>query len=77
MKKIIANVEYDTASAELVYKYTSGVVGDSSGYEESLYKTVDGKYFIYVNGGEDSPYPNENIKRISPSKAEEWLAEKK
>lgn len=77
MKKIIANVEYDTESAELVYKYTSGAVGDSRGYEESLYKTADGKYFIYVNGGEDSPYPKENIKRISPSKAEEWLAEKK
>lgn len=77
MKKIIANVEYDTDCSELVYKYTVGNIGDSTGYEESLYKTEQGKYFIYANGGEDSPYPNESIKRISPAKAEEWLAEKK
>ncbi len=74
MKKIICKVEYDTATAELVKKNVSGEFGDPAGYEESLYKTADGKYFLYVNGGEESPYTEENIKRMSAAKAEEWLA---
>ena len=74
MKKVICKVEYDTATAELVKKNAIGVFGDPAGYEESLYKTADGKFFLYVNGGEDSPYKEENIKRMSAAKAEEWLA---
>ena len=74
MKKVICKVEYDTATAELVKKNTFGVFGDPAGYEESLYKTADGKFFLYVNGGEESPYTEENIKRMSAAKAEEWLA---
>ena len=73
MKKVICKVEYDTATAELVKKNTFGVFGDPAGYEESLYKTADGKFFLYVNGGADSKYPEENIKRMSADKAEEWL----
>lgn len=75
MKKVICKVEYDTATAELVKKNTFGVFGDPAGYEESLYKTADGKFFLYVNGGEESPYTEENIKRMSAAKAEEWLAQ--
>ena len=74
MKKVIRKVEYDTASAELVKKNTFGAFGDPAGYEESLYKTADGKFFLYVDGGEESPYTEENIKRMSAAKAEEWLA---
>lgn len=73
MKKVICKVEYDTATAELVKKNSFGTFGDPAGYEESLYKTADGKFFLYVNGGEDSPYKEENIKRMSAAKAEEWL----
>ena len=64
MKKIICKVTYDTDAAELVAKKTGGEFGDPSGYEESLYKTADGKFFLYVNGGEDSIYPKEDIKRM-------------
>ena len=74
MKKVICKVEYDTATAELVKKNTFGAFGDPAGYEESLYKTADGKFFLYVNGGEESPYTEENIKRMAAAKAEEWLA---
>ncbi|MBR2461001.1 MAG: hypothetical protein IKB34_07215 [Clostridia bacterium] len=74
MKKIICKVEYDTESAELVLKKTVGVFGDPAGYEETLYKTENGKYFLYVNGGEESPYAKEDIKRMSAAKAEEWIA---
>ena len=73
MKKVICKVEYDTQTAELVKKNTFGAFGDPAGYEESLYKTADGKFFLYVNGGEESPYKEENIKRMSVAKAEEWL----
>lgn len=75
MKKIICKVEYDTDNAVLVAKHTSGEPGDPKGYEESLYVTAGGKYFLYVNGGTDSIYPEENIKRMSPAKANEWKAE--
>ena len=73
MKKIICKVEYDTAASELVTKKTFGAYGDPAGYEESLYKTESGKFFLYVNGGAESPYAKEDIKRLSPAKAEEWL----
>ena len=74
MKKIICKVEYDTDLATVVAKTTSGSFGDAQGYEETLYQMPDGKYFLYVNGGPDSTYPQENIKRLSAAKAEEWLA---
>ena len=74
MKKIICKREYDTETATLVKKFTVGCIGDTDGYEETLYQTPGGLYFLYVNGGEASPYKAENIKSISKAKAEEWLA---
>ena len=73
MKKTIANVEYDTETAELLGKVTSGSIGDPAGYEVCVFKTAGGKYFQYTNGGEQSPYKKEDIKRLSAAKAEEWL----
>ena len=75
MKKIICKVEYDTEASVLVAKHTSGELGDPAGYEETLYMTEGGKYFLYVNGGVDSIHPEENIKRMSAAKADEWKAE--
>ncbi len=72
MKKIICKVEYDTETAALIKKNTYGAFGDTDGYEESLYVTEGGKYFLYVNGGADSKYPTENIIRMSAVKADEW-----
>ena len=76
MKKIICTVEYDTENAELVAKYTSGNFGDADGFEESLYMTEKGKYFLYVNGGEESPYTAENITRMSAERATKWREER-
>ena len=76
MKKIICKVEYDTENSELVAKYTNGTFGDAAGYEESLYVTANGKYFLYVNGGEESPYVAENITRMSADKAKKWREER-
>ncbi len=75
MKKVICRVEYDTDASTLVKKVTSGAFGDADGYEESLYVTEKGNYFLYVNGGEASIYPVEDIKRMGKSKAEQWLAD--
>ena len=76
MKKVICKVTYDTEEAELVARRAVGSFGDPEGYEECLYRTSDGKLFLYMNGGEASLYPQENIKRISAAKAEEWKAGK-
>ncbi len=73
MKKIICKREYDTETATLVKKFTYGEVGDTEGYEETLYQIEGGLYFLYVNGGEDSPYKAENIKSVSKAKAAEWM----
>ena len=76
MKKMICKYEYDTETAVILKKSTYGSFGDPAGYEETLYQTEDGKYFIYVNGGADSPYVKEDIKRIAKNKIEEWIAER-
>ena len=73
MQKTICKVVYDTENATLVKKVTFGNFGDSNGYEESLYQTPKGNYFLYVNGGEESPYKKEDIKRMSADKATAWL----
>ena len=77
MKKIICKVEYNTDTAELVAKRAHGAFGDPTGYEERLYKTEGGKFFLYTMGGEQSPYTEEGIKRMSAAKADEWLAQNK
>lgn len=74
MKKTICKCVYDTENAVQIKKVTSGQLGDADGYEETLYQTPTGSYFLYVNGGEQSLYPSEDIKRLSKAKAEEWLA---
>ncbi len=74
MTKIICKVEYNTDTAELIAKKAVGSFGDAAGYEETLYKTPDGKFFLYTNGGAESPYAKEDIKRMAKAKADEWLA---
>ena len=73
MKKIIGKKEYDTKTASVIKRYTYGYFGDPAGYEETLYQTPDGFYFIYVCGGKNSPYPKEDILRIGKAKAHAWL----
>ena len=73
MKKIICKREYNTETAELIKKVTYGVFGDTDGYEETLYVTADGYYFLYENGGVDSIHPKEMIRRKSKESAAKWL----
>lgn len=73
MKKTICKKEYDTQTATLIKKYTYGYYGDPAGYEEILFQTPDGLYFLYLYGGENSPYPAEEIQRLAKSKVNSWL----
>jgi len=73
VKRVICKKEYDTTNAELVHKYTYSYFGDPAGYEETLFRNPEGFYFIYVCGGESSPYPVEDIRRLAKSKVNEWI----
>lgn len=73
MQKIICKKEYDTENATIIKKVTFGFYGDPAGYEEILFQTPEGLYFVYVCGGEASPYPREDIMRIGKSKVSEWI----
>jgi len=75
MKKTICNVMYDTEIAEIICKRTQGAFGDEDGYEETLYRTPEGKYFLYVNGGESSIHPVEKITRMAEKRALAWAEE--
>ena len=73
MQKIICKKEYDTETATLVKKYTYSYFGDPAGYEENLYQTPGGLYFLHVLGGEASPDPQEDILRLAKTKVNDWL----
>ena len=73
MKKIICKKEYDTETATLIKKYSFGTLGDPAGYEEDLYQTESGLYFLHVGGGEASPSPTEDIIRMAKTKVNEWI----
>ena len=74
MKKIICKKEYDTETATLIKAYSFGELGAAAGYEEDLYQTPEGLYFLHVGGGEASPYPTEDILRMAKTKVKDWMA---
>ncbi len=73
MKKIIRKKEYDTETATLIKAYSYSYLGDPAGYEEDLYQTPGGLYFLHVGGGETSPYPQEDILQLAKAKVNAWL----
>ncbi len=73
MKKIICKKEYNTETATLIKKHSVSFYGDPAGYEESLYQTPGGLYFLHVCGGESSPYPSEDILRMAKTKVKAWM----
>ena len=73
MKKIIGKKEYNTETAMLIKQFTYSYFGDPAGYEETLYQTPDGYFFVYICGGKDSIHPEENIVRLAKAKVDEWL----
>jgi hypothetical protein len=77
MKRVICNIEYDTETSTLIMKKTFGNFGDPWGYEERLYQTAGGKFFLWCSGGFNSPYPKEIIVRIAADKVENWKEDTK
>lgn len=73
MRKEINGVVYDTSRSTVDKKFTYGAFGADNGYEETLYITEDGEYFIYTNGGKLSKYPHEEIYPISHGMVKEWV----
>ena len=73
MCKDIDGVFYDTATSTVDKKFTYGAPGDPCGYEETLYITSDGKYFIYTYGGTQSKYPEENVTPIAREDVKNWM----
>ena len=73
MKKIICKKEYDSETATMSKKCTYGTYGDPAGYEEILFQTEGGLYFVYTRGGETSPFPGEDIQRLAKTKVNEWI----
>ena len=73
MVKKTKTAVYDTNTASIVKKVTSGYWGDPAGYETTLYVTEGGDYFLYTFGGADSPYAKETITAMTKAKADAWL----
>lgn len=74
MQKIICKKVYDTERATLVKKVCFGAFGSPEGYEETLYQTESGSFFLYTNGGAQSKYTKEDITRMGAEKAKAWLS---
>ena len=65
---------YDTEKAEQLDSRAYSYYGDPAGYEETLYKTKGGLFFLWGIGGEASPYgEGADIRPLSEKEAQEWL----
>ena len=73
MQKTFKGKVYDTDKMTVVKKVVSGAWGDPAGYEETLYQEGN-LFFMYTNGGKQSPYKAEKLVNMSKAKAQEWLA---
>ena len=73
MRREISGVVYDTLASTIDKKFTYGAPGDPYGFEETLYITNDGRYFVYTNGGISSKYPTENIVPIAREDVKNWI----
>ena len=83
MKKIIEGLKYDTETAEEITEWSNHYnCTDFNHYEETLFRTKNGRFFLYGNGNANSPYakpvdnmrgPGADIVPLSDEEAIEWL----
>jgi len=72
MKKTINRRVYNTDTATAIKTNTVSYFGDPAGYEETLYKTAKGDYFVYGIGGAESKYAEETIVLVTAEEAENF-----
>ena len=77
MKKVISKVTYNTDTADFLNSKSQGNFGDESGYEEKLYVTKKGAYFLYCVGGKDSKYSVPEIIPLTEEEKNNWEKEQK
>lgn len=85
MKKVIKGAVYDTSTAKKIGEYDNGLQRtDFAYYEETLYRTKSGKYFVYGWGHANSKYgewhgnsggSGEEIRPYTYQEAVEWAEE--
>jgi hypothetical protein len=84
MRAVIGGLRYDTEKAELVGSFASGHETRSFGYyEEALYRTARGAWFLAGRGNARSSYgrsfgnntwgPGEQLSPLTEDEAQEWL----
>ena len=83
MKKIVEGKSYNTETAEDVASFGNGLGrGDFSSYDETLYRTKKGAWFLAGEGGPMTKYsrPCSNMTSggsdifvLTPSEAQKWL----
>lgn len=73
MQKKIGRKVYDTDKAEYVGRNAEGYYGDPTGFEEILYKKATEDFFLFVSGGPESQYPEEDLIPIAFDNAKEWI----
>lgn len=56
MKAVIHGLKYDTEHATHLADYRRGAPGDFGAWEESLYRTENGRYFLAGEGGPKTKY---------------------
>ncbi len=64
---------YNTETALQVAETFQGAYGDSTGFQEILYKRGPGDYFLYGHGGEQSPYPQPALYILTIEDAKSWM----
>ena len=86
MKKIINGKQYDTDTAEKITKWSNNYYpNDFHYYEETLYRTPNGAWFIAGEGGGLSPYAEtygnssgwgSDLRILTQEEAKNWLEDR-
>jgi hypothetical protein len=82
MRRIIDGKAFDTETAELLGEASWGNRGDSGRWEESLYRTRKGRYFLHGKGGPATRWAvghpggsysgGSDIRALGEDEAQEW-----
>lgn len=85
MKKIINGKIYNTETAERLGSHCNSYdIGDFNRYEESLYRTKKGAFFLHGEGGPNTCYAKhfgnsrsggENVEMMTVEEARKWAEE--